>query len=246
MVPDTYKVDNITMLCYDTCTITKQCYIIKSQRGVSFMEYISKKELLEQTGISYGQLYRWKRERLIPDVWFVKQSSYTGQETFLPKEQVLSRIQFILDMKDIHSLDEIREMLSINAEARELTYEQLLDMEDISHDVAVCFKKDLYALKDVVYLVILSRILREYSLTQEQLMALFEGTKEVLEEVGETGYQFQLLHIGYGYYGFLTNERYEVHFDQRIQLLNCFSFDEIAAELREKYVSVCYIEQSDR
>lgn len=25
-------------------------------------DYISKKELLELTGISYGQLYRWKRK----------------------------------------------------------------------------------------------------------------------------------------------------------------------------------------
>ncbi|MCL2486473.1 MAG: YhbD family protein, partial [Oscillospiraceae bacterium] len=31
---------------------------------------ISKKDLLEFTGISYGQLYRWKREGLIPEEWF--------------------------------------------------------------------------------------------------------------------------------------------------------------------------------
>ena len=31
---------------------------------------ISKKELLDQTGISYGQLYRWKRKGLIPEAWF--------------------------------------------------------------------------------------------------------------------------------------------------------------------------------
>ena len=52
------------------------------------MELISKKELLQQTGISYGQLYRWKREKLIPEEWFIKQSSYTGQETFFPREQI--------------------------------------------------------------------------------------------------------------------------------------------------------------
>ena len=33
-------------------------------------ELISKKDLLQETGISYGQLYRWIRERLIPDAWF--------------------------------------------------------------------------------------------------------------------------------------------------------------------------------
>ena len=34
---------------------------------------ISKKDLLAETGISYGQLYRWKREQLIPEEWFIKQ-----------------------------------------------------------------------------------------------------------------------------------------------------------------------------
>jgi predicted site-specific integrase-resolvase len=46
---------------------------------------ISKKELLERYGISYGALYRWKRKGLIPDEWFIKKSTVTGQETFFPE-----------------------------------------------------------------------------------------------------------------------------------------------------------------
>ena len=75
------------------------------------MDLISKKDLLATTGISYGQLYRWKRERLLPEEWFIKQSSYTGQETFFPKEQVLSRIKAILELKDDHSLEELSRLL---------------------------------------------------------------------------------------------------------------------------------------
>ena len=37
-------------------------------------ELISKKELLEQTGISYGQLYRWKRKNIIPEEWLDRKS----------------------------------------------------------------------------------------------------------------------------------------------------------------------------
>jgi hypothetical protein len=48
---------------------------------------ISKKELLEITGISYGALYRWKRKNLIPEEWFIKKSTFTGQETFFPKDK---------------------------------------------------------------------------------------------------------------------------------------------------------------
>jgi DNA-binding transcriptional MerR regulator len=72
------------------------------------MEEISKKDLLTETGISYGQLYRWKREGLIPEEWFVKRSAFTGQETFFPRERMLTRVQAILSMKDNYSLDEIR------------------------------------------------------------------------------------------------------------------------------------------
>ena len=80
-------------------------------------DWISKKELLDATGISYGQLYRWKRERLIPDSWFVKRSAFTGQETFLPR-RAIERIQFILENKDRYSLTQLVGMLSPEAASR--------------------------------------------------------------------------------------------------------------------------------
>lgn len=81
-------------------------------------ELISKKDLLQETGISYGQLYRWKRERLIPDAWFEKRSSYTGQETFFPRTLILERVHFILTHKDEYSLTQLRELLSPESVSR--------------------------------------------------------------------------------------------------------------------------------
>jgi DNA-binding transcriptional MerR regulator len=76
-------------------------------------ELISKKDLLLATGISYGQLYRWKRKGLIPEDWFVRKSAFTGQETFFPKEKMLARVERILSMKDEDlSLDDIAEQVS--------------------------------------------------------------------------------------------------------------------------------------
>ncbi|MFC4100869.1 DUF4004 family protein [Paenibacillus xanthanilyticus] len=72
-------------------------------------ELISKKELLAITGISYGQLYRWKRKQLIPESWFIRRSAFTGQETFFPKGLVLARVRRILEMKEDLSLDELAE-----------------------------------------------------------------------------------------------------------------------------------------
>ncbi|HEY5548436.1 MAG TPA: YhbD family protein [Coriobacteriia bacterium] len=76
-------------------------------------DLISKKDLLLATGISYGQLYRWKRKGLIPEDWFVRKSAFTGQETFFPRDKMLARVERILSMKDEDvSLDDIAEAVS--------------------------------------------------------------------------------------------------------------------------------------
>lgn len=68
---------------------------------------ITKKELLEITGISYGALYRWKRMGLLPDDWFIHRSTFTGHETFFPRDKVLGRVRDIQEMKNTMSLEEI-------------------------------------------------------------------------------------------------------------------------------------------
>lgn len=70
-------------------------------------DLISKKELLEMTGISYGQLYRWKRKNLLPEEWFIKKSTFTGQGTFFPKDKILDRIKKIKSRKEDTSLDDL-------------------------------------------------------------------------------------------------------------------------------------------
>jgi hypothetical protein len=73
---------------------------------------ISKKELLTRYNISYGALYRWKRKGLIPDEWFIKKATSTGQETFFPEKLVCERIETIQSMKEDVLLDELAKKLS--------------------------------------------------------------------------------------------------------------------------------------
>ena len=86
---------------------------------------ISKKDLLNQTGISYGQLYRWKREGLIPEDWFIKRPSFTGQETFFQKTKILNRIKAIQRLKDKYSLEELAKILSSEVAERNFTIDDL-------------------------------------------------------------------------------------------------------------------------
>jgi DNA-binding transcriptional MerR regulator len=96
-------------------------------------ELISKKDLLLACGISYGQLYRWKRKGLIPEGWFVRKSSFTGQETYFPREKMLARVERILAMKDEDvSLDEIAEAVSSAPLPDTFAREDLLQREVVS------------------------------------------------------------------------------------------------------------------
>ena len=81
-------------------------------------ELISKKELLERYGISYGALYRWKRKGLIPEDWFIKKATVTGQETFFPKELICERVELIQNQKDDFSLDELSKQFHEASEAK--------------------------------------------------------------------------------------------------------------------------------
>ena len=54
-------------------------------------DLISKRELLERYGVSYGALYRWKRMGLIPEDWFLRRATPTGQETFFHRAQICPR-----------------------------------------------------------------------------------------------------------------------------------------------------------
>ena len=98
-------------------------------------ELISKKDLLDLTGISYGQLYRWKRKDLIPEEWFIRKSTFTGQETFFPKEKILKRIDKIQTMKENLSLDELADMFSPNVTDMQLTRDELIKRNIVSTTV---------------------------------------------------------------------------------------------------------------
>jgi len=103
-------------------------------------DLISKKELLQLTGISYGQLYRWKRKGLIPEEWFVRKSTFTGQETFFPRDKVIARIARIQSLKDEDiSLDDIAEAVTPDLAGVSLTAEEAVERGVVSQAAVEVF-----------------------------------------------------------------------------------------------------------
>lgn len=97
-------------------------------------ELISKKEVLRLTGISYGQLYRWKRKGLIPEAWFIRKATPTGQETFFPTAKILDRIQRIQELKEERSLDELVRLLAPEAAPGEVRWDTPLSLSPIGKE----------------------------------------------------------------------------------------------------------------
>jgi hypothetical protein len=162
-------------------------------------ELISKKELLETTGISYGQLYRWKRKGLIPEEWFIRKATFTGQETFFPKVKVLSRIERIKDMKEDISLDQLADVFTPTLTSQTFSREEIIARGVVSPDIF-----DLYtelcggdggplSYTDMVMLYLIGKLIADGDISREEAKTLLEILSQASSEMGLEGAQVILL-----------------------------------------------------
>lgn len=122
---------------------------------------ISKKDLLKKMNISYGQLYRWKREELIPENWFMKLSVSSGQETFFEEELIIPRITKILELKDRYSLEELRDILNGTSNLNLYKVESLDNFNIFNKKILkenLKDRKDDLNLNEVTFLYLMSKI----------------------------------------------------------------------------------------
>lgn len=175
--------------CHNLLTkVTLLWYIVT--RGENMDEnLITKKELLELTGISYGALYRWKRMQLLPDDWFIRRSTFTGHETFFPREKVLQRVREIQEMKTRMSLEEIAayyqpgvpaEVSMTPGEAAEAG----ISAPPVINQYLALRPLETFAYEDLLGLYIFSELLKEGMLSRDET---FEASQAALStgEVSE-------------------------------------------------------------
>lgn len=129
---------------------------------------ISKKDVLEKMGISYGQLYRWKRKGLIPEVWFIRRSTFTGQETFFPEDKIVERIERIKNMKGEHALDDLADVISEHVNAKiQIAFKKLKHLgwfdEDLGKVAGIAIVENddgTLSLRDALRLAVLKKLRR--------------------------------------------------------------------------------------
>lgn len=196
---------------------------------------ISKKELLQITDISYGQLYRWKRKKIIPEEWFIKKSVSTGQETFFPEEKILERIREILRLKDTVSLDELSAMFSNEIKKCEISRKYILE-NIIPEYILEMFenkysKKERYNSDEVLFIVIFKNMLESGSFNFEEIISLIEKIKENFSFIKDNEILIIKRKLGVLFY-YLTEREEEIIKDDEAKVLLKLNFFEI-----KKYIS---------
>lgn len=206
------------------------------------METITKKELLAQTGISYGQLYRWKRQKLIPEDWFIKQASYTGQETIFPREQILSRIQAILDAKDTYSLDELASLLSPEQSETALPACTLSQIQLISKEVLQQIletrPKAEYHFFELVLFAAVSAACTQCNLKGPEIQDLLQKSWNAARENQSVNRTLLVLRVGEELHTALLGKDSTIHFDSGVEIIYCSALGELADQLKLNYQSL--------
>lgn len=186
---------------------------------------ISKKELLNEMNISYGQLYRWKREGLIPDEWFIKQSVSTGQETYFKRDLIIPRIKKILELKDNYQLEELKAFLNPDLNKREFVLRDLIMIEEIDPIILKHFslKKSIFNIYDVI------------------IIYLFSINQDLIDYNRYIDYDFSNINSINSKFLIIKGEPNkiiilsgEVVFDKDFEVLKQYNFEDIASEIAKK------------
>ncbi|MBU3204314.1 YhbD family protein [Clostridium algidicarnis] len=200
-------------------------------------ELISKKDLLELTGISYGQLYRWKRKNVIPEEWFIKKSTFTGQETFFPKEKILDRIDKIINLKDGLSLDDLADKFSNNPSDIILKKEEIIKYNlaskwtfDVYEEV---FNVSLeYSFDEVLYIYILDRLLQSGDISVDEGKSIINLLNKNYNKLKDKEYEITLLRrLGVGLW--IINEyTQDIYYDENSKVVIRHSISKYVEELK--------------
>lgn len=201
--------------------------------------YIAKKDLLKETGISYGQLYRWKREGIIPEEWFIKQSAFTGQETVFPRTQILNRIKAIQELKEKYTLEELSKILSPEIAERYFTTDDLKIIDEIQKNLIPAFvqgfDKNNFNFVEVLIMIALSELRTNSDISLGQIIEMVEGLKDYLPEIKSTGFIFIVFDRDNEYYATIYEEQARVFIDKKLKVFRKIHINDISNKLKLKY-----------
>jgi hypothetical protein len=202
-------------------------------------DLISKKDLLELTGISYGQLYRWKRKGLLPEDWFIRKSTFTGQETFFPKSKMLSRIERIQNMKEENSLDELADVFSPSLASTVMRPDELCSKNIVAREILSIYQKfagesEELSFNDMLSVYILGKLLTNGEVGLDEGKATLDVLQEGLMKFREEPFELILFRKMGVFSCFIAAPPCRLCIDKGLRILDRISINSAIEELKLK------------
>ncbi|MBY6038025.1 YhbD family protein [Fictibacillus nanhaiensis] len=200
---------------------------------------ISKKDLLEAANISYGQLYRWKRKNLIPENWFIRKSTFTGQETFFPREDILHRVEKIKTLKDDLSLDELAAMFSPSPTVTSLPTEEIIKRNIVSHTSLEMYinhfgETPTFSFSHLLTLYVLDSLLQTGEMNRSEGMDLLRILEEQANTIKETESElFFIRKMGVSFF-IITPEPAKLFVESQTKMIAHYRMNQCIEELKLK------------
>lgn len=204
-------------------------------------DLISKKELLELTNISYGQLYRWKRKGLIPEEWFIRKSTFTGQETFFPKSKILSRIDRIKNMKDDISLDELAGVFSPTPDQISLQVEEVIKRNIVTENVLKMYMdfrggEPVLEFNDILSAFILNRLIVAGDIGLDEGRQLLEVLRDGMSRFRHEPCEVIVMRKLGVFICFMASPPCRICADQGVRIIGSIPLASVAEELKLKLI----------
>lgn len=202
-------------------------------------EYISKKEILELANISYGQLYRWKRKNLIPEDWFIRKSTFTGQETFFPRDKILERIDKIKNMKDELSLDDMVDMFSPMLKEILLNKKELVEKNIVTELAFGLYEgfygsTEVFSFDKILYIAVLEKFLNSGGIGIEEGKMILQNLDENYSNFKDKGCEVVFIRkIGISTC-FLIGIPNELYFEKNVKYIEKVNLPKLIEELKIK------------
>ncbi len=201
-------------------------------------EYITKKELLEQMNISYGQLYRWKRMGLIPESWFIKRPSSTGQETIMPRKKTVKRIQDITALMEKHSLDEIVARFTLDISSDVIAFEDLYKsrylLAEYVNAVGNYFKKPGYTAMEYMMIICCADVAQKERFTTRQYVDLLRYALPAAQKCEKLETRCLFFAAGGDYHLAVLDNNANIRFDTGLRTMGDYNFETIWDKLKNE------------
>ncbi len=203
---------------------------------------ISKKDLLTKEGISYGTLYRWKRQGLIPESWFIHKATEIGQATFFPEEKITARISRIKGLKSELSVDQMQELFSANVESFKIPMPDFKDLEIVGRMSLTAFSsvfptKDLLDFNDVFAMYVIDHLMKLSGIYLEDAKQVLKLLCKYLSTETSKEYQLILLRKMGVPMTVLVRGEDEILLEDNAEIVACANLGEFEEALKDQLIA---------